>query len=63
MTAGADRPRPLVWCGASQAEFAAFSRDVQREMGYALFLAQMGERHPTKTKVLRGFGEGSVVEV
>jgi len=32
-------------------------------MGYALFLAQMGESHRTKSKTLRGFGGGSVVEV
>jgi len=32
-------------------------------MGYALFLAQMGERHPTMAKTLKGFGGGTVVEV
>jgi predicted XRE-type DNA-binding protein len=32
-------------------------------MGYALFLAQMGERHQTMTKMLQGFGGGTVVEV
>jgi phage-related protein len=35
----------------------------QREMGYALFLAQMGERHPTMAKTLKGLGGGTVVEV
>lgn len=38
-----------------------FPSAVQREMGYALFLAQMGARHPTKT--LKGFGGGTVVEI
>jgi phage-related protein len=32
-------------------------------MGYALFLAQMGERHPTMAKTLRGFGGGAVIEI
>lgn len=32
-------------------------------MGYALFLAQIGERHPTKAKTLKGFGGGAVIEV
>jgi phage-related protein len=32
-------------------------------MGYALFLAQMGERHPTMTRTLKGFGGGHAVEV
>lgn len=39
-----------------------FPREVQRDMGYALFLAQMGERH-RKTKILKGFGSAGVVEV
>ena len=41
----------------------AFPRIVQREMGYALFLAQMGERHSTMTRTLRGFGGAAVIEV
>jgi len=40
-----------------------FPAAVQREMGYALFLAQMNEQHPTLAKVLRGFGGGSVIEI
>jgi len=36
---------------------------VQREMGYALFLAQMGERHATMATTLKGFGGGTVVEL
>jgi len=32
-------------------------------MGYALFLAQMGERHPTMAKTLKGFGGGAVIEI
>lgn len=41
----------------------AFPLAAQRDMGYALFLAQMGERHPTMAKTLKGFAGGSVVEV
>jgi phage-related protein len=41
----------------------AFPPIVQREMGYALFLAQMGERHPSMAKTLSGFGGGTVIEV
>jgi phage-related protein len=41
----------------------AFPRTVQREMGYALFLAQMGERHSTMTRTLSGFGGAAVIEV
>jgi phage-related protein len=56
-------PRPLIWRGASKTDFAAFPTVVQREIGYALFLAQMGERHQTMAKTLKGFGGGTVIEV
>ena len=32
-------------------------------MGYALFLAQMGERHSTMAKTLGGFGGAAVIEM
>jgi phage-related protein len=62
MSGKADQPRSLIWRGSSKADFAAFPKLVQREMGYALFLAQMGERHPSMAKTLKGFGGGTVVE-
>lgn len=58
-----DEPRPLYWRGTSKSAFMAFPQAVQREMGFALFLAQMGDRHPTMAKTLKGFGGGTVVEV
>jgi phage-related protein len=58
-----DEPKPLFWRGSSKADYMAFPADVQREMGYALFLAQMGERHPRMVKTLKGFGGGTVVEI
>jgi len=56
-------PKPLIWRATSKADFLSFPVAVQREMGYALFLAQMGERHPSMAKTLKGFGGGTVVEV
>jgi len=47
MVRRADEPRLLIWRGASKIDFMAFPSTAQREMGYALFLAQMGERHST----------------
>ena len=41
----------------------AFPRTAQRDMGYALFLAQMGERHSAMAKTLKGFGGGRVIEI
>ena len=63
MVRRADEPRPLVWRGASKTDFLAFPPTVQREMGYALFLAQMGEHHSTMAKTLGGFGGATVIEV
>ena len=63
MVSEADEPKPLIWRGASKADFMAFPPAAQREMGYALFLAQMGERHPNMAKTLKGFSGGTVVEV
>src|SRR5580704_14433181 len=55
--------RPLVWRGTSKADFMAFPPAAQREMGYALFLAQMDERHPIMARTLKGFGGRAVIEV
>ena len=56
-------PKPLIWRATSKSDFLDFPAAVQREMGYALFLAQMGERHSSMAKTLKGFGSGAVVEV
>jgi phage-related protein len=56
-------PRLLIWRGTSKTDFTVFPATVQREMGYALFQAQMGRRHATMAKTLKGFGGGTVVEV
>lgn len=63
MVGRADEPRPLVWRAASKADFMAFPASVQRDMGYALFLAQMGERHSRSARTLGGFRGANVVEV
>ena len=48
----------------SETYFNNFEFDLgEREMGYALFLAQMGERHPVMARTLKGFGGGSVIEI
>jgi phage-related protein len=56
-------PKCLAWRGSSKADFMEFPREVQREMGYALFLAQMGGRHAVMAKTLKGFRGGSVIEI
>jgi phage-related protein len=48
--------------GSSKKDLRALPADVVDTFGYALFLAQSGRRHEN-TKVLRGFGDASVLEV
>lgn len=55
-------PKPLIWMGSSKKDLVALPAAVVDVFGYALFLAQSGGRHEN-TKVLRGFGDASVLEV
>lgn len=48
--------------GSSKKDLRALPADVVDTFGYALFLAQCGKRHES-TKVLRGFGDASLLEV
>lgn len=54
--------KPLKWVGSSRKDLRDFPRSVQRDMGVALYVAQLGEVHPD-TKPLKGFGGASVLEV
>ena len=55
-----DNSMPLVWVGSSKKDLMGFPRDVSRQIGYAINLAQLGGKHPT-TKPLKGIGS-SVLE-
>jgi phage-related protein len=54
--------RPLIWVGSSLEDLRAFPDEVKRIVGYALYLAQEGGKHPD-AKPLRGFGGAGVLEV
>ena len=53
--------KPAIWLGDSLRELKAFPAVVQDEMGYAIYLAQRGEKH-VSAKPLKGLGSG-VLEV
>lgn len=53
--------KPVVWLGDSLRQLKAFPAAVQDERGFALYLAQRGERHAS-SKPLKGLGSG-VLEV
>lgn len=57
----ADPIKPVVWLGDSLRTVRTFPSGVQDEVGYALYLAQRGEKH-ISAKPLKGLGPG-VLEV
>ena len=54
-------PKPVIWLGDSLTRLQMFPSAVQDEMGYALYLAQVGGKH-VSAKPLKGFRSG-VLEV
>ena len=56
------QPKPLVWIGSSRKDLKSFPEDVRDLFGYALYVAQMGGRHPD-AKPLKGFGGAGVLEI
>ena len=54
--------KPLEWIGSSDKDLTALPADVRRLFGFALSLAQAGDRHDA-AKVLKGFGGAGVLEV
>ena len=55
-------PRSLLWVGSCREDLESFPEGVRLVMGYALYLAQVGSKHPD-AKPLRGFGGAGVLEV
>ena len=54
--------KPIVWIASSKDDLADFPDEVIRAMGYALYEAQKGNKHPN-AKPLHGFGGAGVLEV
>ena len=52
----------MIWVGPSRKELCDFPDPVQDRMGYALYVAQRGGKHPD-AKALSGFGGAGVLEV
>ena len=55
-------PKPLYWVASSKKDLMAMPEAVQDTFGYALHLAQNGQKHPD-AKPLKGFGSAVVLEV
>lgn len=54
--------KKLCWIGSAKKDLVAMPADVKDTFGYALHLAQIGEKHD-QTKPLKGFGSAGVLEV
>jgi len=55
-------PKIVRWIGSSLKDLRDFPEEPRREVGNALYQAQLGEKHP-KSKPLRGFHGASVLEI
>ena len=54
--------KPVEWIGSSLNDLKEFPDEVQEVVGYALYVAQCGDKHPS-AKPLKGFKGSGVVEV
>lgn len=54
--------KELIWMGSSRKDLREFPDEVKEVMGYALYLAQDGAKHPA-AKPLKGFGGAGVLEI
>jgi phage-related protein len=53
--------KPVIWIGTSLKDLREFPAPVQDVMGFALYLAQAGDKHQD-AKALSGFGGAGVLE-
>jgi phage-related protein len=56
------QPKPIEWVASTLDDLKDFPEEVQQAVGYALYRAQCGEKHP-RAKPLKGFKGASVLEV
>lgn len=54
--------KPVVWIGRTKADLSSFPEDAKDTIGYALYIAQRGGKHPD-AKPLRGFGGAGILEI
>mgnify|MGYP001803149090 FL=1 len=54
--------KPVEWIGSSLNDLKEFPEEVQQVVGYALYLAQCGEKHEN-AKPLKGFKGAGMLEI
>ena len=58
---GASTLKPVRWMGSSKRDLRKMPEPVRDGIGFALYMAQNGLKHP-EAKVLKGFGSAGVLE-
>ncbi len=54
--------KPVKWISSSLEDLRKFPEEVQQMVGFALYRAQLGKKHPD-TKPLKGFNGSGVLEI
>jgi phage-related protein len=54
--------KPVFWVGRSLEDLKSFPKDVRQVIGFSLYQAQRGGKHPD-ARPLKGFGGAGVLEV
>lgn len=54
--------KPVEWVGSSRKDIREFPEESKEIIGYALYLAQCGDKHPS-AKPLKGFKGSGVLEI
>jgi phage-related protein len=54
--------KPVVWIGSAKADLSSFPEEVKDSIGFALYVAQQGGKHPD-AKPLKGFAGAGVLEI
>jgi phage-related protein len=54
--------KPVEWISSSREDLREFPEDVQQMMGFALYRAQLGRKHPD-AKPIKGFKGSGVLEI
>jgi phage-related protein len=53
--------KPIEWISSSLSDLQKFPEEVQKSMGFSLYLAQLGQKHQD-AKPLKGFKGSGVLE-
>jgi phage-related protein len=54
--------KPVYWIGSSKADLLKFPEEVRLEAGYAIYVAQKGNKH-SSVKPLKGYKGAGVLEI